>query len=496
MTISSSTASVSYTGSNSTATYAYTFKIFDDDEVVVKVKLTSTLAETTLTKTTDYTVSGVGTAAGGNVVLVDADQAWLDSSGNLLSTYTIHLSRLVPLTQETSITSQGSYRPELHERQFDRLVMIDQQQQRKIDQSFKLPDTETGSSANTTLPDADERADKFFVFDSSGNPTVTSITDIDNAAPVTSPYIVVSADGTLTNERILTGTANQITVTDGGPGGNIVLSIPANAAFSGTNATVTNATITNLTSTNTTTANATVSSLTNTRVTIAGTGGILEDDSGLTYDKSTDILTVAGAVKTTPAAAPGVLANGQLWSDSSQICPTFRTGGMTERLVRCIYSQPGNVTVANTAVETTILTTPAFGTVTIPAGYLTVGKVLKFTATGFYAGTGTPNLTFSLTKAGSAVCSAGPYATTGNATNFILTFIVTVTSVGASGACDMTALVAGSQSTGSGIICSGKTDGHTIDTTGSNVFGVTITWGTAAAANTLTATSVFVEVIG
>ena len=250
MTVSSTTNRMSYTGSGSTATYAYSFKVFDDDELRVKVKLTSTLVETTLTKTTDYTVTGVGIAAGGNVVLVNSSQAWLDGSGFLLSTYTLTIDRVEPITQETSITTQGTNLPENVENSLDRCTMVDQQQQREIDQSLKLPITETGSAAKTTLPNATDRPNRVFAWDSSGNPTTTAITTLATAAPVTSSFVVLAADATLTNERVLTGTATQITVTDGGAGAAVTLSLPSTVAL--TTLTATTAAFTGVQATNTT----------------------------------------------------------------------------------------------------------------------------------------------------------------------------------------------------------------------------------------------------
>lgn len=49
-------------------------------------------------------------------------------------------------------------------------------------------------------------------------------------APANADYVTLSLNGTLTNERVLTGTANQITITDGGAGGNVTLSTPQNIA--------------------------------------------------------------------------------------------------------------------------------------------------------------------------------------------------------------------------------------------------------------------------
>ena len=48
------------------------------------------------------------------------------------------------------------------------------------------------------------------------------------AAPTNAQFVTLATDATLTAERVLTGTANQITVTDGGAGGNVTLSTPQN----------------------------------------------------------------------------------------------------------------------------------------------------------------------------------------------------------------------------------------------------------------------------
>lgn len=48
------------------------------------------------------------------------------------------------------------------------------------------------------------------------------------AAPNNAPFIVTTANATLTNERVLTGTTNQLTITDNGAGSTVVLSLPQN----------------------------------------------------------------------------------------------------------------------------------------------------------------------------------------------------------------------------------------------------------------------------
>jgi hypothetical protein len=55
-----------------------------------------------------------------------------------------------------------------------------------------------------------------------------------SGAPDNALYVTLSTDGTLTNERVLTGTSNQITVTDGGAGSTVTLSTPQNIHTSAT----------------------------------------------------------------------------------------------------------------------------------------------------------------------------------------------------------------------------------------------------------------------
>ncbi len=50
------------------------------------------------------------------------------------------------------------------------------------------------------------------------------------SAPVGASYVVMALDGTLTNERVLTGTANQVILVDGGAGGAATLSTPQDIA--------------------------------------------------------------------------------------------------------------------------------------------------------------------------------------------------------------------------------------------------------------------------
>lgn len=52
-------------------------------------------------------------------------------------------------------------------------------------------------------------------------------------APIGSQYLTLALDGTLTNERVLTGTAGRVTITDGGAGGNAVIDLATTGATAG-----------------------------------------------------------------------------------------------------------------------------------------------------------------------------------------------------------------------------------------------------------------------
>jgi len=141
MGLSSTTSRVAYTGNNTTDTYAYTFKVFAASDLLVTKVIGR--VESTLILNTDYTVTGVGSVSGGNIVL---------TGGNLATGHKLVIRRVRPLTQTTDIRNQGTYYPETHENQFDKLVMQDQQQQDEINRSVKLPESVATSAFNPTLP--------------------------------------------------------------------------------------------------------------------------------------------------------------------------------------------------------------------------------------------------------------------------------------------------------------------------------------------------------
>ena len=109
MTVSSATNKVSYSGDGSQTVFAYGFKIFDQDDLTVIIRNASG-GETTQTITTNYTVSGVGNASGGNVTMVSAPA----------STETITIIREQPLTQGLDLVPNDPFPAALVEDTLDK----------------------------------------------------------------------------------------------------------------------------------------------------------------------------------------------------------------------------------------------------------------------------------------------------------------------------------------------------------------------------------------
>jgi hypothetical protein len=161
MTISSTTVKVSYSGNGSTTVFAYTFKILDDDEIQVIIR-TSDGTETIKTKTTHYTVSGVGSSGGGNITFLTAPT----------SLQTVVLKRNTTRTQETDYVANDPFPANSHEEALDRVTMITQEIQEELTRSIKLSKTNTMTSTEFSVGAAD-RANKILAFDTNGELAVT-----------------------------------------------------------------------------------------------------------------------------------------------------------------------------------------------------------------------------------------------------------------------------------------------------------------------------------
>lgn len=192
MTVSSTTARQTYIGDGSLATYSYNFRIFDDADLVLVKRNTTTGDETPLALTADYTVTGAGSYNGGTFTL---------AAGNLPTGYTLAAFRELDLLQPTDLRNQGAYLAEVQERALDRFVMICQQLQDQVNRSIRLPDSEAGGDA-FKLPAKEVRALMGPYFDIDGNLVVGAPA----SAPVSVAMQPVVAAETLIAARAAFGT--------------------------------------------------------------------------------------------------------------------------------------------------------------------------------------------------------------------------------------------------------------------------------------------------
>jgi hypothetical protein len=163
-----------FTGNGTASTFGFTFKVFEASDLQV-VRLTiSTGVETTLTLTTDYTVSlnaNQNTNPGGSVTL---------TAGALSALYTLTITSDIANLQPTDLTNQGGFYPEVITDALDRSTIQIQQISDIGDRSLFIPLSD-GNSLDLELPSASLRASKYLTFNASGEPTVSSGSGTDTA---------------------------------------------------------------------------------------------------------------------------------------------------------------------------------------------------------------------------------------------------------------------------------------------------------------------------
>ena len=161
MTVSSSTNRVSYAGNGSTTVFPYTYKIFDEDDLTVILRAANG-TETVQTITSQYTVSGVGNAGGGNVTMLTAP-----ASGA-----TLVILREQDLIQELDIVPNDPFPADSLEGALDKLTFMVQQHEETLGRTIKASRTNTIAGSEFTISAAD-RANKVFAFDGSGDVSIT-----------------------------------------------------------------------------------------------------------------------------------------------------------------------------------------------------------------------------------------------------------------------------------------------------------------------------------
>jgi hypothetical protein len=209
MTVSSETNVNTYSGNGATTVFAYTFPILDDDEILVQWKVVATGVITTKTKTTHYTVSGVGESSGGNVTF---------TSGNEPPTgTTVIFTRDMAFTQEVDYDEYDAFPAATHEEALDRLTMIAQQLQADVDRSIKF---DASVDVDTILPTP--VADAYLKLNSDADGFELGVlADIDAySMPASNGILAQTSTGVATNRTITAGDA-RLSITNGdGVSGN------------------------------------------------------------------------------------------------------------------------------------------------------------------------------------------------------------------------------------------------------------------------------------
>jgi len=212
MTVSSTTTKVSYSGDGTTSAFAYSFKIFNDSDLVVIVRTDSTGAEVTKTLNTDYLVSNAGESDGGTVTFKfdtgnSGDSNYDTTDRRPQSGETVLLKRVMTLTQNTDYTPNDSFPAAAHEEALDKLTFIQQQQQEEIDRTFKFAETDTGT---ITIPTSTERASKYLGFDSSGD--VIAVAGTADVTPISTFAATIVDDTSASAVRTTIGLGNLSTL--------------------------------------------------------------------------------------------------------------------------------------------------------------------------------------------------------------------------------------------------------------------------------------------
>ena len=159
LTIADNDTVIQYTASASQTVFPYDFPILDQSELAVSVDQVDKVLGT------DFTVDGVGDAAGGNVTFASALTGgekvtiWLDMPIKRLTGFSSGASTLLPSDLNT---------------EFVRQIRQDQMLRRDIRRALRLAPDDPNSGQDMEIPTSTVRAGKYLAFDANGNPTVSA----------------------------------------------------------------------------------------------------------------------------------------------------------------------------------------------------------------------------------------------------------------------------------------------------------------------------------
>lgn len=166
MSISYTSTKIKYACNGSSTSFSFSFPLLDTADLHVIKRTVATGVEVELDLTTDFTLYALNNdfSSGGVVTTVGAAFS---------SAYELCIYREQAATQETDYTDGSAFPAESHETALDKLTMLVQELQEKVDRAILVPRSEMFAGTNMQLPDKIDRASKALSFDTDGNPVVS-----------------------------------------------------------------------------------------------------------------------------------------------------------------------------------------------------------------------------------------------------------------------------------------------------------------------------------
>lgn len=183
---------------------------------------------------------------------------------------------------------------------------------------------------------------------------------------------------------------------------------------------------------------------------------------------------------------------GDIWQSGDTNSVIFYAGGLKHGLAGTLFTQSVSRTLTNNITETS-LTSTGVGTKTIPASYFLAGKTICYEALGYWSTDASPGTFQFKVKLGSTVIhSTAANTPTASLSNrgLNLSGCITTRTTGGSGTVIGQGALTSAVSVSAGAYWEMVSTGTvTIDTTASQAFDITGTWGTGSVNNSITITN-------
>ena len=189
MTVESTTSRVSHNGAGTTGPFTIPFFFLADADIrAIKVTIADGTEEE-LTLNTDFTLTGAGEAAGGELTL----------TASISSSYKLVIFRDPEVLQEADYSPNDRFPAETHEQVADRLTMIAQRFSDLLGRAVVQPDGD--ADLDMRLPASATRASKYMAFDASEQPVASNGT---TSATVISTFAETLLDDTSASSMLTT----------------------------------------------------------------------------------------------------------------------------------------------------------------------------------------------------------------------------------------------------------------------------------------------------